>query len=177
MVDESVIKKCQKGKKDAQRVLYLAYAKKMFMLSYRYVNHKENAEEIVSEGFLKVLLNIHKIEFRNVPLFEAWMRKIIVNECLTFLRKKRQLFVEESEFESISNNTEAEIQLETQHLLEMVLSLPIGYRTVFNMYAIEGYTHKEISEKLNIAESTSRSQLTKARNILRKKYRKYNHDR
>lgn len=142
----------------------------MFLLSYRYVNHKEDAEEIVSDGFIKILLNLPKVEFRNVASFEAWMRKIMVNECLMFLRKRKKTIENERGFESLSTHSNIEIEQEAAHLLELILSLPEGYRTVFNLYVIEGYSHKEISKKLSIGESTSRSQLTKARNLLKKKY-------
>lgn len=148
----------------------------MFLLSYRYVKQKEDVEEIVSEGFIKILLNLPKVEFKSVASFEAWMRKIMVNECLMFLRKRKKTSDDLSAIESALDSSDIEFEQEAQYLLELVLSLPEGYRTVFNLYVIEGYSHKEISQKLKIAEGTSRSQLTKARSLLKKKYQKFMYD-
>ncbi|MEM0933011.1 MAG: sigma-70 family RNA polymerase sigma factor [Bacteroidota bacterium] len=172
MIDKAVIDNCIKGKRGAQKTLYRAYAKKMFLISYRYVNQKEDAEEIVSEGFIKIFLNLPKLEYRNLPMLEAWMRKIIVNESLMFLRKNQKIFGDESEYKKVGAAPEIESRLDAQALYKMVLDLPHGYRTVFNLYALEGYSHKEISQKLDISESTSRSQLAKARKLLKQRISK-----
>ncbi|WP_350284369.1 sigma-70 family RNA polymerase sigma factor [uncultured Croceitalea sp.] len=174
MVNEQLIKKCIKGVKSAQRTLYLNYAKKMFVVSYRYTNQKEDAEEIVSEGFIKIFQNLSKIVYHDEVRLQAWMKKIIVNECLMFLRKKKRMIYDEHEVRFLETRPEVESTLALKDTLKAILSLPVGYRTVFNLYVIEGYSHKEIAQKLNIAESTSRSQLTKAKTMLQSRIAKTN---
>lgn len=138
------------------------------MHCYRYVSNKEDVEDILAEGFIKIFNNLNKVEYRDAKSFEGWVRQIMVNECLSFLRKKKMLFYDFEENKLNENSYKISSNVDAQDIYKMILSLPIGYRTVFNLYAIEGYSHAEISEKLNIASSTSRSQLTKARAILKK---------
>ena len=140
----------------------------MFIHCYRYVSNKEDVEDILAEGFIKVFNNLNKVEYRDAKSFEGWVRQIMVNECLSFLRKKKMLFYDFEEKKLNKNSYTINSDVDAQDIYKMILSLPIGYRTVFNLYAIEGYSHTEISKKLNIAPSTSRSQLTKARAILKK---------
>lgn len=141
----------------------------MFVVSYRYTNQKEDAEEIVSEGFVKIFQNLSKIEYHDELRFQAWMKKIIVNECLMFLRKKAKIDYDEHEVQLLKTAPEIESTLALKDTFKIILSLPVGYRTIFNLYVIEGYSHKEIAQKLNIAESTSRSQLTKAKAMLQRR--------
>ncbi len=168
MISNQIVIKCIHGNRRAQKKLYKTYAQKMFVHCYRYVSNKEDVEDILAEGFIKVFNNLTKVEYRDAKSFEGWVRQIMVNECLSFLRKKKMLFYDLEENELIENSYTINLDVDAQYIYKMILSLPIGYRTVFNLYAIEGYSHAEISEKLNIATSTSRSQLTKARAILKK---------
>ncbi len=139
----------------------------MFVHCYRYINHKEDAEEILSEGFIKVFTNLSKVEYRDPKSFEGWIRRIMVNESLAFLRKRKTMVYEETDILLVETDISADGELEAKDIYNMVLSLPIGYRTVFNLYAIEGFSHKEISKMLDIKEGTSRSQLVKARTMLK----------
>ena len=133
----------------------------------RYVKTTEDAEEILSNGFVKVFNNISSFEGKGS--FEGWMRRIMVNEALNFIRYKKNLFVE-SEDEWIENTYEDPAsEDDAREVLALIDGLPIGYRTVFNLFAIEGYPHKEIAQMLGITESTSKSQLSKARKMLQEK--------
>lgn len=174
MIDEQIILQCNKGNKRAQKALYKVLAQKMFVHCYRYVKHKEDAEEILSEGFIKVFNNLSKVEYRDAKSFEGWVKKIMVNESLMFLRKRKTMVYDNKEILLIETDFTTEIELEAKDIYNLILSLPLGYRTIFNLYAIEGFSHKEIAQKLEIKESTSRSQLTKARAALRKLMAKTN---
>ncbi len=137
------------------------------MHCYRYVKNRDDAEEIVTDGFVKVFENMHSFEYRDDKSFEAWIKKIMINEALLFLRKKRQLhFIQSEKVEEVQADVSIDMNLHAEDIYKLILALPTGYRTVFNMFAIEGYSHKEIASLLNITESTSRSQLTKARAML-----------
>jgi len=168
LISNQIFIKCINGNIKAQKKLYKTYTQKMFMHCYRYVSNKEDVEDILAEGFIKVFNNLNKIEYRDTKSFEGWVRQIMVNECLSFLRKKKMFFYDYEENKLNENSYTINSDVDAQDIYKMILSLPIGYRTVFNLYAIEGYSHAEISEKLNIASSTSRSQLTKARAMLKK---------
>lgn len=168
-MDTKLIESCKRGDSSAQRALFNIISPRMLVVCRRYVSNKIEAEEVLISAFFKVFSHIS--QFRNEGSFEGWVRKIMVNEALGFLRKKRSLFLyaeldEAAEFEE---KQYADTTLHTEELLEMVASLPDGYRTVFNLYAIEGYSHAEIAQLLDIDESTSKSQLSRARELLRKR--------
>ncbi|MDY8136046.1 RNA polymerase sigma factor [Aquimarina sp. 2201CG5-10] len=167
MISKQIFTKSINGNRRAQKKLYKTYAQKMFIHCYRYVSNKEDAEDILAEGFIKVFNNLNNIEYRDPKSFEGWIRQIMINECLAFLRKRKMLFYDFEESKINENSYVINSNVDAEDIYKMILSLPIGYRTVFNLYAIEGYSHTEISEKLNIATSTSRSQLSKARAILK----------
>jgi RNA polymerase sigma factor (sigma-70 family) len=164
--DQELLEGCRKQKGDAQQALFNKYAAKMKGICYRYVKDDMEAEDILVTAFMRVFNKIE--QFKGEGSFEGWIRRIMVNESLTYLRKKRSMFVEteleeadrEPDFNNLAN------ELETEELLTMISTLPPGYRIVFNMYAIDGYSHKEIAEHLGISEGTSKSQLSRARNLL-----------
>jgi RNA polymerase sigma-70 factor (ECF subfamily) len=138
------------------------------MHCFRYLKDKQDAEEVLMDGFMKVFENLSKVEYRDENSFEAWIKRIMVNEALMFLRKKKQLiYSNEEAIEEVESKFSIANNLAAEDIYRLILSLPLGYRTIFNMFAIEGYTHKEIAQLLNITESTSRSQLTKARVLLK----------
>lgn len=144
----------------------------MLLLCYRYTGNLMDAEEVMHNGFLKIFANLKKFKSKHEKGFEFWVRKIMVNESLMFLRKNtnfRLVTIEESKAEEA---TEIITDLSLEGYLEVIKELPSGYRTVFNLFAIEGYSHKEIAGMLKISESTSRSQLTKARKLLQQKINK-----
>lgn len=140
----------------------------MYALCCRYVKNKMEAEDVLVTAFTKVFDKID--QFKSEGSFEGWIRRIVVNEALTWIRKNRSLYLEtdlekadyEPDYDKLSDHLEAE------DLLRLIQLLPTGYQLVFNLYAIDGYSHKEIAEQLNISENTSKSQLSRARVYLQK---------
>jgi RNA polymerase sigma-70 factor (ECF subfamily) len=136
----------------------------MFMHCYRYVKDKENAEEVLMDGFLQVFTQLGKMEYRDEASFRAWVKRIFINAALMFLRKRHKLIYLEEEYgHQAENPCTVEDELAAEEVYRLITQLPTGYRTVFNLYAIEGYSHQEIAGLLQISESTSRAQLSKAR--------------
>ncbi|PRY86307.1 RNA polymerase sigma factor [Mongoliibacter ruber] len=169
MVEKRTIEKAVNGNQKAERLLYDALCKPLFMLCLRYLKHQEDAEDVLSSALIKVFGSLHKFEYEGDGSLEAWSRKITVNECLMCLRKQKRspMMVEPDENISIVDEGILD-KLSADELFELILQLPEGYRTVFNLYEIEGYTHAEISKNLGISLGTSKSQLSKARNYLKK---------
>jgi RNA polymerase sigma factor (sigma-70 family) len=164
--ETDLITDCLAGKRNAQEALYKKYSSKMLAICLRYLSDKAEAEDAMINGFVRVFSQLEN--FRQEGSFEGWIRRIVVNEALAMLRKKSKMYLEPAE----SADYHADYQIEEKHLeaeelLAMVQQLPTGYRTVFNLYAIEGYSHKEIADLLGITESTSKSQLNRARNMLK----------
>ena len=166
--EEALIKACKEQKQDAQRALYNKYAPLMLAICIRYIKDKLEAEGVMVSAFVKIFERID--QFSGNGSFEGWMKRIVVNESLMYLRKNKNMSMSvdiDEVYENINMST-LENQLEAEDLMKMIEALPVGYRTVFNLYAIEGFNHKEIGEKLNISENTSKSQLSRARNYLQK---------
>ncbi len=130
----------------------------------RYVKTTEDAEEVLSNGFVKVFKNIKSFEGKGS--FEGWIRKIMVNEALNYIRYQKNLFVETGDDWPEHAHDELDEQNDAKEVMDLIDQLPVGYKTVFNLYAIEGYPHKEIASMLGISEGTSKSQLSKARKLL-----------
>ncbi|MBX2962315.1 MAG: sigma-70 family RNA polymerase sigma factor [Cyclobacteriaceae bacterium] len=166
--DEELLRGCKQRDRKAQQHLYDHYSSKMYAVCYRYVKDSMEAEDILVTAFTRIFERID--QFKGEGSFEGWIRRIVVNEALTYLRRNRSLYLEteleaadrEPDYASISDHLEAE------DLLNMIQELPSGYRMVFNLYAIDGYSHKEIAEQLGISENTSKSQLSRARTFLQK---------
>jgi len=150
--------------------LYFEYSKRMFLLCLRYLKDERDAEEALNNGFLSVYKNLGKMNYKNQVSFEAWIKKIMVNESLMILRgRKKTVFVSESKaIKESAESFEIDDDFSIEVYYEIIRKMPDGYRTVFNLYAIEGYDHKEISDMLKISENTSRSQLYHAREYLKK---------
>lgn len=164
---------CQSQDPSGQEELYNRYVNTMIRICLRYMQNEQEAEDMVVCGFVKVFKNIDKFEFRGVGSLEGWVKRIMVNECLMSLRKKKKEKVGLDKVENhIHNGVSIDGRLNEEEIYKAVQALPTGYRTVFNMYAIEGYSHKEIADKLGISENTSKSQLSKARGSLTKKLTK-----
>ncbi len=167
--DEQLFELCRQNDAKAQEVLYRTHANAMFRLCHRYMKDEHLSEEAMIQGFYKVLTKVDTFEWRGPASFVGWIKRIMVNECLMLLRKqKHQASGTEDEMLLVANQDFAENGLLAEQVHQMVSMLPAGYRTVFNLYVIEGYSHKEIAQKLGVQESTSKSQLSKARNLLRK---------
>lgn len=178
MDDEEMLRGCKANKEHAQKFLFDRYARIMTAICLRYADTYEEAQDIVQDGFIKVFNKIGS--FSGKGSLEGWIRRIMVNTSLDYLRKiKNERFnvsVEDIEFK-LSEDQMAITSLQAEDLLNLVKALPVGYRTVFNMYAIEGYTHKEIGIELGVSENTSKSQYSRARTLLQKKLEELNIER
>ena len=167
--DDEIIAGCLRGKREAQQDLYAKYSAKMLGICIRYLKDRDEAEDVMIASLMKVFEKLE--QFKGEGSFEGWMRRLVVNECLTYLRRNKSIFMavdvesadREPNYETLSDH------LEENDLLSLVDSLPAGYRAVFNLYAIEGYSHKEIAETMNISVNTSKSQLSRARGLLQTK--------
>ena len=172
----TLIEQCKKENRKAQRQLYELYADYVFRICLRYMGNESEAEDCVSETFLKVFSNKQSLVFENEKMLVGWIRKIAVNECLMLLRKKPKdmdSISEKADF--VDDNQDILSNIEAGYLFQIIQSLPTGYRTIFNLYVVEGYSHWEISQQLGISEGTSKSQLNRARALLREKLKAINY--
>jgi len=168
-LETELIHACKKQNAKAQRILYDKYASYMLGLCKRYVRGELEAEDVMIGGFMKVFSKIDLFEGKGS--FEGWMKRIMINESLGYIRKNKAMYLE-TDIEAADKEPELDklsTALEAKDLLKMINELPSGYRTIFNLYAIEGYSHKEIGELLGINENTSKSQLSRARMHLQRK--------
>ena len=167
-----VIQGCRSGDLTAQKALYKSMSGKMFAVCLRYASDYHNAEDILQEGFIKVFRNIDK--YRGEGSFEGWIRRIFVNTSIEQYRKNVKLYaVSEIEDTNISNHdSNALDSLMTEDLLQLIQTLSPGYKTIFNLFVMEGMSHAEIAQELGISEGTSKSQLARARGILQTKIEK-----
>jgi RNA polymerase sigma factor (sigma-70 family) len=167
MTEEAIFQGCLRNDATAQRELYNRYSPKMLAVCYRFGHNREDAEDMLQEGFIKVFSQLHT--FQNKGAFEGWIRRIIVHTCINNLKKNKR-FNESVDiaFASGVQTREESVPsiVQAKQIVECIRMLPVGYRTVLNLYAIEGYSHKEISQALDIEESTSRSQYTRAKQML-----------
>lgn len=170
MDELTLIQNCVKGDPVAQRKLFEKFAPKMMTVCLRYLKDVQEAEDVLQDGFIKIFQKIDAYQFTGS--FEGWMRKIIVNTALDQIRRNRKMGFSE-EFDTIEYKMESSDHifedLVAQDLMKLIANLPDGYKVVFNMFAIEGYSHKEIGELLGISENTSKSQFSRARAYLRNK--------
>jgi RNA polymerase sigma-70 factor (ECF subfamily) len=167
MDETQILQGCLQRNVTAQEALYNHFCPRMMGVCYRYAGNREDAEDMLQEGFMKVFAYIH--QYRQEGSLEGWIRRIMVHTCINFLKKEKKLseladiihahkiIAEEATGPSIMN---------AKKIIECIRLLPVGYRTVLNLYAIEGYSHREISQILDITESTSRSQYSRARLLL-----------
>ena len=175
MDDATLIKECLSGSVRAQKTLFDKFAPKMFGVCLRYCKSREQAEDALQEGFIKVFFKLK--DFKLQGSFEGWIRRIMVNTSLDTLRKEMKIS-SEIEVEDVLSGKESSIsvlsQLAEAELISLIQAMPDGYRVVFNMFAIEGYSHQEIAQNLGITESTSKSQYLRARAYLRERLEKDN---
>ncbi len=171
--DTALIKKAAQQDREAQHQLYHNYASKMLSVCRRYIKDIHFAEEVMLNGFLKVFVNLKKFAFEGN--FEGWIRRIMINECISHLRKQKKLFfTEDIMITSEASWNNISMVIDVDQIQEVIDRLPEGYKTVFVLYAIEGYKHLEIAKMLDISESTSKSQLFKARKLLQQKIKELN---
>jgi RNA polymerase sigma factor (sigma-70 family) len=162
------IKKLGDGNKAAQKLLFGQLYAPMFRICQRYVPQTDEAEDCVMKGFLKAFQQLHTLHFIDDESLFKWMRRIMVNESLMEVRKKHSFYIMPDEtLPEIAIPAEAWNKMDAEDLNRLILKLPTGYRTVFSLHVIEGYEHKEIAEMLGITESTSKTQLIKAKAKLR----------
>ena len=166
--EAQLVKALRKQDPKAQRQVYEKYSSRMLGLCFRYVNEEMVAEDVMIEGFMRVFGKID--QFNEEGSFEGWIRRIMVNEALGHLRKQKRILEDplSEEADKVPDYSYADENLNAEELLNLIAELPVGYRTVFNLYAIEGYAHNEIAELMGISESTSKSQLHRARALLQK---------
>jgi RNA polymerase sigma-70 factor (ECF subfamily) len=167
MTEEIMLQGCLDNLSIAQEALYNRFSPRMLGVCYRYAHNREDAEDMLQEGFIKVYSQIH--QYKGSGALEGWIRKIVVHTCINILKKNKKFsdsvdLVHASSIQISDNNIPSLLQ--AKQVVECIRLLPIGYRTVLNLYAIEGFSHKEISSILEIEESTSRSQYTRARALL-----------
>lgn len=166
---KQLVQACIKGERNAQKELYDQYAVKMFGVCMRYSKNREEAEDIMQEGFMNVFKSLH--QFNYAGSFEGWVRRIMMNCSIQYYRKKvkvHPLIGIEKHQEEHASNEEIVSRIQKKELLEMVQNLPPAYRMVFNLYVFEGYKHREIAELLSISEGTSKSNLFDAKLLLQK---------
>ena len=170
MNNEQLIKKCLEKDALAQKYLFDTFSKKMMGVCLRYSKDVEEAQDVLQIGFVKVFEKLHI--FNNEGSLEGWIRKIIVNSALDQIRKNKKfennVDLDLVDYQLPSNNGNALDQMSANDLLKIIQQMPNGFRTVFNLYAIEGYTHQEIADQLNISINTSKSQYSRARVYLQK---------
>ena len=166
--EAELIKGCRQHNRHAQKQLYDQFSPLMYGLCCRYIKDNVSAEDVMIAGFMKVFEKIS--QYRGDGSFEGWIRRIMTNEALAYLRKQRSMFVVTELDEGITTTSEtgADKHFAQEELIQMINDLPDGYRNVFNLYAIDGFSHKEIAAQLGISENTSKSQLSRARILLQK---------
>ncbi len=167
MTEEAILQGCLHNKATAQKSLYEKYSPKMLAVCYRYGHNREDAEDMLQEGFIKVFSQIHT--FENRGSLEGWIRRIMVHTCINIIKKNKKF----NESVDLIHATMVHIKeeaipsiIQAKQVIECIRLLPVGYRTVLNLYAIEGFSHREIGAMLDIEESTSRSQYTRAKAML-----------
>lgn len=160
---------CRTGSITAQKYLYDLYARQMFLLCNRYVKSDVVAEECMLNGFLKFFKTLATFEYKSDAASIAFLKKIMVNECLQQLRQKNNFsLVTDAQAEEVWIDNDVISDLSAEEIYKTIAQLPVGYRTVFNLYEVEGLSHKEIALALEITEGTSKSQLSKAKQLLQK---------
>ncbi|PSL21467.1 RNA polymerase sigma factor [Chitinophaga ginsengisoli] len=169
MTIPELIKEAKKGSTAAQRYLFDLLSDKMLMVCRRYVRNQQDAEELLLDGFYKFFKSLPDLSYQGDAALHSWVKRIMINECLMFLRKKSAfVVVSEHVAETVALEEDVLNNLSAAEIFNLVIQLPAGYRTVFNLYVIEGMNHGEIAGLLGISEGTSKSQLSKAKSLLQK---------
>lgn len=166
---DQLIKDCADGKQKALAQLYHMFSAKMFGVCLRYARDAAEAEDNLQEGFIKVFANLKS--FRNEGSLEGWVRRIMINVSLEKIRKQRLMYPVEdvSIYDSVNFSDDVIAKISADDLIRLIQELPPRYRLVFNLYIIEGYSHQEIAEEMSITEGTSKSNLARAREIMKRK--------
>jgi RNA polymerase sigma factor (sigma-70 family) len=171
-----LIKAIKENNRTAQKCLYQKFQEQFFRICYRYTCNVHDAEDLVVDGFMKIFEKIGLLEYRNESSFINWMKTIMINECLMFLRNSRKLLFSEIDL-VIEQQNDFELAIELKEIFKVLDSMPVGYRTIFNLFIIEGYTHNEIAAMLKISVQTSKSQLCRAKRNFEKLINELNYER
>ncbi|TXD49157.1 RNA polymerase sigma factor [Polaribacter sp. IC073] len=167
-----LLNKAIDNNREAQQQLFEQHSPKMLGVCRQYVKDLHHAEDLLLTGFLKVFTNLHR--FKHEGSFEGWIRRIMVNTCISYLRKKNLVDLSDEEYVFNDAATESLENTSVEDIQKLIDKLPDGYKMVFNLFAIEGFKHSEIAAQLGVSESTSKSQLFKARKLLQANYYKMN---
>jgi RNA polymerase sigma-70 factor (ECF subfamily) len=166
--EEELARRCSKNDRHAQEFLFNHHYQDLYLISMRYLSDHHNAEDVIIQSFTKVFKSIKRFKYQGQGSLGRWIRTILINEAIRFLQKKN-LIKFNADLKYLENQ-DAEAnglqQMQASDIMRLIEQLPTGYRTVFNLFVIEGYAHREIAEMLNISENTSKSQLKKARSQL-----------
>lgn len=176
MDELQIIAGCKDQKREAQRALYDEYARKMYAICLRYAPDTDSAKDMLQDGFIKIFASIDS--FQGKGSFEGWMKRIFVNLALENIRRQKNVILSSDDIQNIPDivddtTDEQMYKISEGELLKMIRELPRGYSTIFNLYAIEDFSHREIADMLGINEGTSRSQYVRARKILQEKVKQY----
>lgn len=174
-VELDIIRDCIDGKRLAQKCLYDHFASKMLGVCMRYAKDRAEAEDMLQEGFIKVFQNISK--FKHEGSFEGWIRRIMIFTAINWFKHRSRKFQEDLDTEGYDAPFEDDIvsKISAKEIVALVQQMPEGYRMIFNLYAVEGYTHKEISQLMGIAEGTSKSQYSRAKQYMQAALAKHYH--
>jgi RNA polymerase sigma factor (sigma-70 family) len=167
MDNYKLVKQCMKGDRKAQLMLYEQFAEAMLAVCYRYTKSRQDAEDVLQEGFVKVFTRMHQFKFDGE--LAGWIRRIMVNTAINYLKKnskyQSEMVFTDAVMHPVSTD-EPEVRMNAKEIAALIRQLPTGYQTIFNLYAVEGYSHGEIAEMMGINEGTSRSQYSRARSLL-----------
>ncbi|MGZ5248191.1 MAG: RNA polymerase sigma factor [Flavitalea sp.] len=167
MDNHKLVKLCMKGDRKAQLMLYEQFADAMMAVCYRYTKSRQDAEDVLQEGFVKVFTRMHQFKFDGE--LAGWIRRIMVNTAINYLKKNSKYQSEMAFTDDVMHpvsTDEPMVRMNAKELALLIRQLPTGYQTIFNMYAVEGFSHGEIAEMMGINEGTSRSQYSRARSLL-----------
>ncbi|MFS4469661.1 RNA polymerase sigma factor [Maribacter sp. 2210JD10-5] len=171
--ESQLIRKASNGNRDAQQRIYSKYAPKMLGVCRQYIKDIHFAEDVMVQGFLKVFTHLGSFKFKGS--FEGWVRRIMIRESISYLRKQQFVVYDDEIYEKNQyGDLDQTTDMDTEHIQQLIDGLPQGYKMVFVLYTVEGYKHYEIAEMLSISESTSKSQLFKARKVLQEQLKKQN---
>jgi RNA polymerase sigma-70 factor (ECF subfamily) len=165
--DQQLIRRCLRKDRKAQFELYEKYKVRLFGLCRRYARSEAEAHDFLQEGFIKVFRSLH--QYRADGPLVKWMERVVVNRILSLLRKKRMSFDDNLDLQALPvvQTSNADVSEKAETIIRLIRQLPLGYQTVFNLYALEGYSHQEIAQVLGISESTSRSQYSRAKKVVK----------
>lgn len=175
-IEISTIDSCKAGKPLAQKQIFEAYSKHVFATAMRYVADTNTAKDVVQDTFIRVFKYIHSFE-GEVSEFKGWISRICINEALKTIKKNQRFYSIEPGKEMGSYSHQKDLEMQADYIYQEIIKLPARYRTVFNLYEIEGYSHREIAATMGIKEGSSRSCLTRAKDILKKSLTVYNNNR